>query len=245
MDERRLFLDVGNSSIKAAYIREGEWVNLNPEGVKSAADFVNWLKKESLAIEELVIASVRKDLTRALGASLKSYKVRELRIRDVPSFRIDYRTPETLGVDRYLGCLGASLYASGGVVVIDAGSACTIDYMSPDGVYRGGVIMPGMDALIHIFRDKAPELPPVEVKIPAGWPAKSTQESLQWGQIGFFMDGVKAALRRHRERFSDYDLYLTGGAAKDIQRLLDEEAILRPNLVFEGMQELLAETESR
>lgn len=244
MTERRLFLDVGNSSIKAAYIRKGEWVNLHPAGVKNAADFVNWLKKESPAFEELIIASVRKDLSKALEASLKSYKVRELRISDVPSFRIDYKTPETLGVDRYLGCLGASLHAASGVVVIDAGSACTIDYMSPDGVYRGGVIMPGLESLIDIFKDKAPELPPIEVKIPAGWPAKSTQESLQWGQIGFFMDGIKAALRRHKEQFSNYDLYLTGGSANDLYPLLGEGAILRPNLVFEGMLELLREIES-
>lgn len=238
--KRTLFMDVGNSSIKGAFYKDDEWVNLHPKGVTSAADFIEWIKVRSKSFDSILIASVRVDITSALKDALSMFEIKMITIHDVPDYKIDYKTPKTLGVDRYLGCLGAIQHTSKGVVVIDGGSACTLDYMAADGVYHGGVIMPGLNLILNVFREKAPELPLVELGIPKEWPGKSTQESLQWGQAGVFRDGIKAILTRYREHFGDFDLYLTGGDAKDISSLIDEEHIVRPNLVFDGMKVLIS-----
>lgn len=237
--KRTLFIDVGNSTIKGAFYKDDEWVNLHPKGVASAADFIEWIKVRSKSFDSILIASVRVDITGALKTALNKFDIKVITIHDVPEYKIDYKTPKTLGVDRYLGCLGAVRHTSKAVVVIDGGSACTVDYMAADGIYHGGVIMPGLHLMQIIFREKTPELPIIELGIPNEWPGKSTQESLQWGQVGFFKDGIKAALNRFKEHFGDFDLYLTGGDAKDISSFIEVDHIIRPNLVFEGMKALI------
>ena len=177
---------------------------------------------------------LKETLTREIENSL----LREMTIRDVDSDKLDYETPETLGIDRYLGCLGAWSASGKGVVVIDGGSACTIDYMDKNGVYHGGVIMPGFRAIMNIFKEVAPELPEVKVGIPEIFPGKNTTESLQWGQVGFFVDGVISILQAYDHKFRDYDLYITGGDAELLNTLLGDVGEVNPWLVLMGLKEM-------
>ena len=96
--------------------------------------------------------------------------------------------------------------------------------------------MPGVQSVMNIFKISAPELPEIEKEIPKNWPGKNTEESLQWGQIGFFIDGVQSALERYKNKYGDLELYITGGDAETISELISESSKKDLFLIFKGME---------
>lgn len=236
--KKTLYLDIGNSSIKAAFKEDGSWQRVG-DSFKSVTYLISWLNKNRDSIEKLVVASVRKDHFRLLYNQIEGLEILEIRIEDIPSEKLDYFTPKTLGVDRYLGCLGAVNHAKKRSVVIDAGSACTIDMMDSNGTYKGGIIMPGLQSVMNIFKVTAPELPDIEPKIPQNWPGKNTIESLQWGQVGFFVDGIESALERYKSQYGDFELYITGGDTDIISELITESSNKDAFLIFKGMEAVI------
>lgn len=73
--------------------------------------------------------------------------------------RLDYRTPATLGADRWLGTLAAHR-RFGAAIVVDCGSATTVNLVAADGSFRGGAIAPGWPALLAGMAKVTPHLPP-------------------------------------------------------------------------------------
>lgn len=235
----KLFIDIGNSSLKAAFTEGRAWKNPNRSGLQTASDFVEWFNRYSERFELIIIISVVRDVTGALVQGIQTEKYRILQVDDIPADLIDYETPETLGLDRFFGCYGAVTQTQKAVVVIDAGSACTIDYMAADFLYRGGIIMPGLTILEDALKEHIPSLPMVERDIPDVWPGKSTKASLQWGITGAYIKAIEGMLEKHRREFGDFELVLTGGYADLIARYLDRELKVRSSLVFDGMRDFL------
>lgn len=234
-----LYLDIGNSSIKAAYKDELRWEQPDSFTIKNTSELVDWINQHHKYFKMVAIASVVEDTTQAIIERLDINKVQVFSIRDIPANLLDYKTPKTLGIDRFFTCYGAVAQANKPVVVIDAGTACTIDYMSEDFVFRGGIIMPGIGILEKAIRDYAPKLPTVLRSIPDEWPGKSTKTSLRWGLYGAFRDSIQTALQKYEEQFGDFDLVITGGAAEWVNTILERESKVRPMLIFEGMQSFL------
>ncbi len=167
---------------------------------------------------------------------LQKVKVTEITNTSIPRELLDYETPDSLGVDRFLACYGATEQTRNAVVVIDAGTATTIDFMARDNVFHGGIIAPGLDSFADILPKKAPSLPKVAVEIPKTWPGKSTIDSLKWGQAGFYLFALEAILDQYKHDFGDFDLFITGGNGPLIEKMLNRECKLRPFLVFDGME---------
>ncbi|MBO6523886.1 MAG: type III pantothenate kinase [Balneolaceae bacterium] len=233
--ESFLYVDIGNSSIKIGFQSSDKWTVHTHETAMEAAKEI---KNHIYPVKQIFVCSVREGMKDALEGKIETKNLKEVTIADIPSDKLDYETPETLGIDRYLACLGAYSESEKGVVVIDAGSACTIDYMDSNGVFFGGVIVPGFKSIMNIFKESAPELPDIKVGIPKVFPGKSTTESLQWGQVGFFVDGVISILESYDEKFEDYELYLTGGDAPVLYDLLGHVGEVNPWLVLMGLKKI-------
>lgn len=227
------FLDIGNSSIKLGIRKEEHW---------EIQTFV--LPNElivvllSKGIEYLIVSNVRPSID-WLEILSEHFSIAVLETDDIPSNRLRYATPETLGMDRYLACLGAWSLFQTSVVVMDAGSACTIDFMDEDGVYHGGVIMPGIQTLLGVFHKSAPGLPRFDFSIPHIFPGSSSQDSLQWGLSQLFLDGVNSNLNRFDDQIGKYQLVVTGGDAGILSEVLNRELIVQPDLIFIGMEAFL------
>lgn len=136
----------------------------------------------------------------------------------------NYQTPETLGIDRLLTALGAWNQTKKNTVIIDAGTACTVDAIRADGTFAGGVIMPGLRALHQSLRSTAPELPPVSMQLPESFPGMSTNTCLQWGLNSFFVDGVIAQLNRFISTMGAMPVFITGGDASRLHTWLQESS---------------------
>ena len=184
--------------------------------------------------------SVRENIRKLIDSEDSNKIITWVDLKTISEFDMDYNTPKTLGFDRFLACLGACTVTSNDVVVIDAGSACTIDMMSSYRTYRGGVIMPGLSLLHRAMETGTPELPTVSSEIPDQFPGKSTEACLQWGINGTFLHAVRSFLDQYAEKYGTFDLFVTGGDAVWINELLGSEYNLkmRRNIIYDGMEEL-------
>src|SRR5690625_7503237 len=95
-------------------------------------------------------------------------------------------------MDRYLACFGAVMSSGCGVIVIDGGTACTVDFMSIGGVFHGGAILPGLTVTEHHFKQSLPELPLPQSEIPSQWSGKTTGACIPWWPSG----GFRAAMQQ-------------------------------------------------
>jgi len=238
-NKKSLFIDIGNSFVKAAFKEGVVWKEPEDGNFSSAADLVKWVHMHTGSFRDIIISSVRKKQAKALIAELGKERCTLLNSGMIPFEFLSYETPKTLGIDRFLVCLGAVRHTGCAVVVIDAGTACTVDFMTADEVYQGGVIMPGLGSIKKTIEQQTPELPGYDFYLPNAWPGKSTAASLQWGTAGMVKFAVEGMLARYREMQQDFELVITGGQAGTIASLLDEEAKVRPHLIFDGMYEFL------
>ncbi len=275
-----LFLDAGNTRVKAAVLETGakDSVQADRDGLRSAnddrqqsgkepaktgrdelaarprhwnmqtlpgyddPDFESALNKHAARCTRVLLSTVKKtfqknELARILsGSGLPSTPEIHAVTRSVLTpERHRYRTPETLGIDRYLACLGAWSLAPGAVIVSDAGTACTIDAMDAGGVYRGGVIMPGLRMMIDVLGHGADGLFTVPPGLPENWPPDTTTAALQAGTTGTFLSGWLAHVDRMRQIFPDARIWLTGGDAAFLAENSSLNVFQSDLLVFEGM----------
>ena len=251
-----LYLDVGNSRIKAAGIQDGRWKQI---AVFSAhePDLTTKLDQVSFGYEKLIVASVRKGLQPADLQGMVSVPVTGISKEDIPAGRIRYKSLQTFGIDRFLACLGAwsldvrdlaytkdragdttgkSPNKRMPVIVSDAGTACTIDVMDAEGVYIGGVIMPGLHMMIQMLAEKADGLYDVSPEIPVRWPPDTTEAALQAGTAGSFVMAWEAHVQKHLKHYPGASVWITGGDASFLEECISFTVQKDPALVFEGMR---------
>jgi type III pantothenate kinase len=243
-----IYLDAGNSFIKLASHAgdiTGDDVGLHQDTSQSwivhlrarhadVQKVVSLLNTELFSEMPVTGCSVVDSLTNQFQDILGS-RMQFVHRGMIDRAQLDYQTPESLGMDRFLACLGAAWLSRGeDVVVIDAGTATTIDVMSADGVFRGGVIMPGINLMERGLNEYAPALPEVTRELPFQWPPKSTKEALQWGITGSYLEAVKAHINRLRKDKSR--VWITGGDADVLAQIREFELNYHPNLVFEGLR---------
>jgi type III pantothenate kinase len=190
-------------------------------------------------MEKIVVSSVRADILYELETELSDIEFLKIKSSLIPSYYLGYETPKSLGVDRFLVCLGACSLTPKNVVVIDAGTACTIDMMSSDKIFRGGVIMPGIKIFHESMSNSLPELPAVDTTLPKEWPGKSTVDCIRWGVNGAFFYSIISFIEKFREQVENIEVFITGGDAAIITENLNEVIPVkyRPNLLFDGMEQ--------
>ncbi|MBX3461892.1 MAG: type III pantothenate kinase [Planctomycetes bacterium] len=154
--------------------------------------------------------------------------------------RLDYETPATLGADRWVGAYAAWRH-HGRSVVVDCGSATTVNVVEGDGTFRGGAIAPGLRAWISGMAATTPALPVPrpdgEVQVPALSSQASVDAGLQLGYAGMverLVESLSAAAGGPAR------LVVTGGNARHLLRHLRREAVHASGLVHEGLR-LLAD----
>ena len=153
--------------------------------------------------------------------------------------QLDYDTVATLGADRWLAAFAAHRRC-GAAVVVDCGTATTVDVVTAAGVYLGGAIAPGPAAMAAGLRDAASALPTADLNAAVAVPAKSTQASVDAGVLLGWVGAVERLVQDARAAAPDARLLVTGGAAP---RLLARTSLTcehRPALLHEGLRALVS-----
>jgi type III pantothenate kinase len=229
------FIDIGNSFIKAAAFTGNQWKLIFRSKIDNESGFYSWLSNQKN--EKIVICSVLKRITQEIVHRVPENRLEILNRKKIPESLFDYQSADSLGMDRFFSCYGAWKSSEGAVVVIDAGSACTIDYMNDDSVFGGGIIMPGHRLLLRSVSADLPELPNPDGRLPDTWPGKTTNDCLRWGTTGVFIMSITGFLEKYRRTYGDFGLYITGGDAEILKNHVDDYPVqIKPFLIFEGMK---------
>lgn len=132
--------------------------------------------------------------------------------------RNDYATPNTLGQDRLAAAVGAAtLYPERNVLIIDAGSAITYDYLTADGTFVGGNIAPGINmrlAALHKMTKKLPLVEPDEAELIPLF-GNNTRDAIAAGVLRGVSFEVRGYIRALEElpQAQGFETVLTGGHA--------------------------------
>lgn len=153
--------------------------------------------------------------------------------------KVRYRNPHEVGADRIAGAIGAMLrHPRQDLIVVDCGTATTIDVVTAAGDYLGGVIMPGVAVSAGALASNTAKLPRVEIARPESVLGRTTIESIQsglyHGQIGAVRH-IVAELQREVFAGGKPRIIGTGGFARmfEGEGLFDEVA---PELVLWGLK---------
>lgn len=239
-----LILDIGNTRTKAALF-EGEELL-----AQQSADSLEAIGLQTLMGAHKVtgaIASVvgkRPDFEAALPTALQG-RLHLLSHRSKLPLRIDYQTPATLGMDRVAAAVGAWAQCPGTpLVVVDAGSCITIDFVDSTGVYHGGAILPGIRLKLRSLHDYTAALPQVAFEPTGneGMPpltGKSTEESIAAGVLTATVFEIQGFIASYQARYGAVKLFLTGGDALYFANLINFPKFADQALVLRGLNKIL------
>lgn len=233
-----LLIDVGNTKSKLAIAEGGRLVSdvILSDHEKTAA--------EGLALARDAGATACLVSSVADGAGLLVAELEEggltsslLSVSMKLPFSIDYATPSTLGTDRIAGVAGVvAQFGMCDALIIDAGTAITYDFLTSDGVFRGGAISPGIGMRfrsLHAFTARLPLCSPVDAHADAV--GKDTRSAIAAG----VMRGVRAEadsfIASFRGEHPNGIVVLTGGNYENFDLTAKMGIFARPNIVLEGL----------
>ncbi len=153
-----------------------------------------------------------------------------------------YGSPETLGQDRLAAAVGAaSICPNENLLIIDAGSAITYDFVSEKNEFLGGNIAPGIKMRLTMLNRMTKKLPLVEVEENELIPlfGKTTRDAIAAGVIRGIGYEVKGYVRTLGERCKHYALFLTGGNAPYILNNCRFNFRYEKHLVLIGLNTIL------
>jgi type III pantothenate kinase len=245
-----LAANIGNTNINFGVFVGGKWqsVVLLPIAEERTLEhrIMSVLEDKSLAsLKVAVIASVNPLAEDALISVLsEKYSLPILKAGsdlDVPIVnRTDF--PQRVGVDRLLNALAAYRLKKGAVVVVDVGTAITVDAVSGKGEFLGGAIAAGLRLASSSLAEKTSFLPFVEVNKPSSAIGQNTQEAIKsgvfWGTVGLVDALVNRVLKELDE---DASVVTTGGDAALIAPHSELIAEVFPQLTLEGLRFTLSD----
>ncbi len=155
--------------------------------------------------------------------------------------RNGYLEPAQLGADRWAALIAARHLTAGPALAVNAGTAVTIDALTQEGEFLGGLIVPGLDLMASALARGTAELPRVAGSITL-FP-ETTADAIASGAMQAVCGAIERMERALAERGSEPQIILSGGAAQLIRTHLGRPAHLVPNLVLEGLR-MIASDES-
>jgi type III pantothenate kinase len=187
----------------------------------------------------VALASVVPAATQAVRACLRAVPARELLIvgpRTRTGLRFSYRRRD-LGADRVCAAVGARhRFPDRNLIVLDFGTATTVNVVLREGIFAGGAILPGIRMSLDALAAGTAGLPRVlPRKIPS--PVQhSTRAAMQAGVAGLFTGGVDHIIDQvERDLGRRFLVVATGGAARSARRCTGRIGLVRPNLASEGL----------
>jgi type III pantothenate kinase len=149
--------------------------------------------------------------------------------------------PEKVGLDRLLNAVAANAVrgTDSPAVVVDAGSAVTVDFVDATGAFRGGAIFPGCRLMAQALHDYTALLPLVEVSAPPAVTATNTAAAIQAGIFWTVLGGIRTLLEKHQQaNRTRVEFFLTGGDGELFHQPLAEHFSIRcwPLMTLEGIR---------
>ncbi|GAB5538456.1 MAG: type III pantothenate kinase [Salibacteraceae bacterium] len=154
-------------------------------------------------------------------------------------FRIEYKTPDTLGFDRVLASAGATLlHPDKNLLVIDCGTCITYDVVV-DGSYLGGAIAPGIQQRLNSMKSHTEQLPQLFFSAEYVTIGTSTESSMHMGAGFSACREVEGMIDHFEDKFGNLKVIITGGDAAFFEQHVKNAIFAAPNLVLHGLHSIV------
>jgi len=235
-----LIIDVGNTLVKLA-VFDNDVLTYKKSFEKS--DFLPVFHKVSVAypkIDTAIVSSVGNFSEGELLEIKYIYKVVVLSYNTSIPFINNYSTPETLGVDRIALVSAAAIqYADKNVLIIDAGSCITYDFLNSENEYLGGAISPGVKMRyksLNTFTEKLPLLNPKKINKLIG---STTESAMHIGVLQGIINELEEFVSLYKQKYKELTIILTGGDAHYLLDSLKNDIFASSNFLLEGLNYIL------
>ncbi|MBO7495869.1 MAG: type III pantothenate kinase [Salinivirgaceae bacterium] len=229
-----LIIDEGNTLCKVAVAKQGTICELTAVA-DITPEFLQQLS-EKHPISNIISISTRRDRVDIPKAFQAIPHLRPNASTKLP-IKINYATPQTLGLDRIAAAVGASvLFPKSNVLIIDLGTAITIDFLDENNIYQGGVISPGPAMRAKALNTFTGKLPMVDLPEESKLTGKTTAEALQYGILNGVSYEIDGYIDAYNQLAENLKIVVTGGFANIIKR---PDVNCEPNLVIIGLNKIL------
>lgn len=240
-----LLIDIGNSRIKWAWSENGAIAGFSHAvDVQALDSIVRSRRPDRVAIAATGHEATAARLTAEVEQAWPDVRVQRARTQSRSGRLVNsYQDAAAMGVDRWLAMLAACAEAPDQpLLVVDAGTAVTIDAVAADGRHLGGWIAPGLELMrASLARDTAriglEQVPPT-----LGQWGTDTGSAVHAGTQGALVGMVELACRGLTDSESDLAVFLTGGNAPELLSLLNlptADVRHEPVLVLQGLKHWL------
>lgn len=234
-----LIIDIGNTQVKAAVFESNRVLEHSVFEEKTFLKNIQILLNKH-QIKNCILSTVKEMNVNFTKVLQKIPFYLELNSNTKVPFTNLYGTPNTLGLDRIaLMAAATSEYPSKNVLVIDAGTCITFDFINSKNEYLGGAISPGIGirykSLNH-YTSKLPELDKTDIYELIG---KSTFLSIHSGVINGVINEINGVISQYNEKFDDLTVVLTGGDTKFLFKQLKNSIFANQNFLLYGLNQIL------
>lgn len=250
-----LLLDIGNSRIKWGVLEDGvvghtgdiTHASIVEQGMSG---LISQLPGQLDAAFASNVAGTR--FAEEIGEAVHSHCGCELQfaesVHQSNGVRNSYQDPTQLGVDRWVAMIGARAEIKTSCVVVDVGTAITIDVLSDDGQHLGGQILPGLKLMSESLSNQTSDIGRVDtigdtIVDSSGQGldvfANSTDGAVRQGVTNAVLGAVERSTRILAAAGYEPTLCLSGGDAPQLLPLISGEVLHRPHLVLLGLAQIL------
>lgn len=234
-----LAIDIGNSRIKAGHFRQEQLVKVDTFTAYTALGQAVSGGAGPDAIILAAVVPVPEWVKEHLGEVAALWELN-------PGLSLPigyaYNTPETLGHDRLAAAAASwALFPQQPSLVIDCGSCITYDYISPEGVFEGGSISPGLQMRLTAMGTFTAALPAVELNEQEDVPltGKSTRGALLSGAFYGVLREMEGFIQAYQQQQPQLRTVLSGGHAAFFESNLKTAIFAEPHLVLKGLNQIL------
>jgi type III pantothenate kinase len=235
-----LVIDQGNTVSKLAVFKDSELISRFVEP-NLTIDNLQAIFEKFPELTDGILSSVAlfsKDVTEYLHKNLKKFLI--LNSETPLPIKNTYKTKETLGYDRIADAVGAfTIFPGIPVLIIDAGTAITIDLLTAKGEFFGGNISPGLDLRFRALHEFTKKLPAIEKKTDFPMLGKTTEEAILAGVLNGSVFELDGYIDTFKTQYPDLKIILTGGDIKYFDKKLKNSIFANSNLNLTGLNRIL------
>ena len=235
-----LIIDIGNSFVKLGVFQDDELIVkkvIKPEVILKHVDF---LRKEYGHMRKAILSSVGKLKDRELNFIRRNFDLIELNSKTTVPFVNLYETPTTLGLDR-IALVSASIkhFSNKNVLIIDAGTCMTYDFVNEKKEYLGGAISPGIRLRYKSLNTLTANLPLLETELPDQLIGTTTAGSIHSGVVNGVLKEIEGVIEDYQKKYKHLTVILTGGDANFLSKQLKNGIFANSNFLLEGLNYIL------
>jgi len=235
-----LIIDVGNTYVKLAVFADNDLLANQSVTHENAPKVTKKIISDYPNLKKAIISSVGKEDKELLKVLGKHLDLLKLTSKTKLPFKNKYRTPKTLGVDR-IALVSASVekFSKNNVLIIDAGTCITYDFINEKNHYLGGAISPGIRLRYHTLNNLTANLPLLDAEYPEDLIGKSTDQSIHSGVINGVLKEMDGVIDEYLEKYQDLTVILTGGDTDFLSKRLKNSIFANSNFLLEGLNFIL------